>query len=686
LKNQFMVILFFCIVLMCLAANSDAQNDIQALINAAIKNGESSVTIPAGTYPTGYSNSAGAHVEIKNVKNLTVNATGVVMICKKRASAFAIENCENLTINGFTIDYDPMLYTQGSIVSATSNWSSIDVQIHDGYPTEGITKSKIEVYDAATRLLKDNVWTLYDAPVSKSSSNIFTISNTSGFSGKVDIGDMVVLYYSASAHGIRITSCQNSTLTNMTVHAAPVFGVLELNCENITYDKVDFTLGPTPAGATEARLNTATADGIHSISSPVGPTIKNCTFENLGDDAVAIHGEFHYAVLSDGTTLGINLKYNRRFMSIGETIAGVNNAGERIFTATLEDIRDPSSSEQGEMEDIWNSISGDLRDPGIFRGFVILELDQSVSVEPGTSVYIVERQGDGFIVQDNIIRNKRARGILIKASDGLIDNNVIEWNGMGGIVISPEFYWMESGPSKNITISNNTLKDCWMQAEHWGASQAGAICITAAKLEGGFSPAGIQNDITISNNVMDGCYGVQILTTSANNILIENNIMSNWKKRNHGANLGLSGTYMVWLENCDNVRLSNNQVDCLGGEKMVRVKNASNITGELDGVFCTDSNVDSKSSMAPLEFKLDQNYPNPFNPQTTIIYHMPNRTAVRIILYNLAGKEVETLVDDVVDPGDHSVVWNAGNFASGVYFYKIIAESFVDSKKMLILK
>ena len=53
-----------------------------------------------------------------------------------------------------------------------------------------------------------------------------------------------------------------SKFTNMTVHAAPVFGVLELNCESITYDKVDFILGPTPAGATEARLKTATADGM----------------------------------------------------------------------------------------------------------------------------------------------------------------------------------------------------------------------------------------------------------------------------------------------------------------------------------------------------------------------------------------------------------------------------------------
>jgi hypothetical protein len=313
-------------------------------------------------------------------------------------------------------------------------------------------------------------------------------------------------------------------------------------------------------------------------------------------------------------------------------------------------------------------------------------LDQSVSIEPGTAVYILERQGDGFIVHDNVIRNKRARGILIKASDGLIDNNVIEWNGMSGIVISPEFYWMGSGPSRNITISNNTLKECWMQAEHWGASQAGAICVTAAKLEGGFSPAGIQNDITISNNTMDGCYGVQILTTSAKNILIENNTVSNWKNRNHGANLGLIGNYMVWLENCDRVRLNNNQVICLGIEKMVKLKNASNITGESDGVFCTDSNVDSESGVVPLEFKLDQNYPNPFNPQTTINYQVPNRTAVRIIIYNLAGEEVETLVDDVVDPGDHSVVWNAGHFGSGVYICKIVAESFVDTKKMVVIK
>ena len=58
----------------------------------------------------------------------------------------------------------------------------------------------------------------------------------------------------------------------------------------------------------------------------------------------------------------------------------------------------------------------------------------------------------------------------------------------------------------------------------------------------------------------------------------------------------------------------------------------------------------------------------------------------KLPMFNLAGKEVETLVDNVVDPGDHSLVWNAGDLGSGVYLYKIITESFVDAKKMLILK
>ncbi len=88
----------------------------------------------------------------------------------------------------------------------------------------------------------------------------------------------------------------------------------------------------------------------------------------------------------------------------------------------------------------------------------------------------------------------------------------------------------------------------------------------------------------------------------------------------------------------------------------------------------------------PNQFKLIQNYPNPFNPSTKISYEVPKRTFVRLQIFNILGQLVQTLVDEEKQPGAFNVSWNAGNVPSGVYFYRINAGSFVDTKKMVVIR
>lgn len=91
-------------------------------------------------------------------------------------------------------------------------------------------------------------------------------------------------------------------------------------------------------------------------------------------------------------------------------------------------------------------------------------------------------------------------------------------------------------------------------------------------------------------------------------------------------------------------------------------------------------------SALPKEFALLQNFPNPFNPWTTIKYDLPIDTRVSLKLFNILGQEVVTLVNEEQKAGYKSVEWNATNVASGVYFYRIQAGSFIASKKLLLLK
>ena len=90
--------------------------------------------------------------------------------------------------------------------------------------------------------------------------------------------------------------------------------------------------------------------------------------------------------------------------------------------------------------------------------------------------------------------------------------------------------------------------------------------------------------------------------------------------------------------------------------------------------------------LTPLTYELSHNYPNPFNPITTINYAVPRSGNVRLIIYNLIGQEVARLVDGNVIMGLHTIKWDASAFASGVYFYRLQAGDFVQTKKMVLLK
>lgn len=87
----------------------------------------------------------------------------------------------------------------------------------------------------------------------------------------------------------------------------------------------------------------------------------------------------------------------------------------------------------------------------------------------------------------------------------------------------------------------------------------------------------------------------------------------------------------------------------------------------------------------PKEFGLSQNYPNPFNPSTMIRYQLPQTSPVVLRVYNLIGQEVATLVNQVQGAGSYEIPFHGGNFASGVYLYRLQAGTFTNTKKMVLL-
>ena len=92
------------------------------------------------------------------------------------------------------------------------------------------------------------------------------------------------------------------------------------------------------------------------------------------------------------------------------------------------------------------------------------------------------------------------------------------------------------------------------------------------------------------------------------------------------------------------------------------------------------------SSEIPNSYSLSQNYPNPFNPTTVISFRLAVNSFTSIKIYDILGREITTLVNEMLSPGTYEVEWNAGNYSSGVYYYKLSAGEYKETRKMILIK
>ena len=133
----------------------------------------------------------------------------------------------------------------------------------------------------------------------------------------------------------------------------------------------------------------------------------------------------------------------------------------------------------------------------------------------------------------------------------------------------------------------------------------------------------------------------------------------NWHGQNSGTNNILHCIYFVNLNTGYVVGVSGTILKTTDGGELVGIKP---ISEEI-----------------PQKFFLSQNYPNPFNPATKIKFSIPDVRSsnldVRLVIYDIMGKEAASLVKEKLSPGNYEIVWDAGNYSSGIYFYKLIVTS-----------
>jgi subtilisin-like proprotein convertase family protein len=144
--------------------------------------------------------------------------------------------------------------------------------------------------------------------------------------------------------------------------------------------------------------------------------------------------------------------------------------------------------------------------------------------------------------------------------------------------------------------------------------------------------------------------------------------------------------------NPDNVLSAFNGQDAYGWWRMRVSDNASSDTGHV-GQYCVQFftpgiilGANNTGSIIPSVYSLKQNFPNPFNPVTKISFDIPKQGFVSLRIYDVLGREVRTLVNEVKTPGSYSVDFNASELSTGVYFYRLETNGFSDIKKLMLIK
>jgi len=111
-----------------------------------------------------------------------------------------------------------------------------------------------------------------------------------------------------------------------------------------------------------------------------------------------------------------------------------------------------------------------------------------------------------------------------------------------------------------------------------------------------------------------------------------------------------------------------------------------NISGHVGTAYSSPYNVTWNTDLVPDRSRLDQNYPNPFNPSTVIRYGLTHRTAVKLVVFNTLGQLVATLFDGEQGPGYHEARFDAAGLPGGVYFYRMTADDFTQTRKLTLLR
>lgn len=539
---------------------------VQSLVDEAKARNEKRVVLPSGEYRLG------TELRLAGLHDFTLEAEDARLVFTNlKRGGVLITDCENLTLRGFTLDYDPLPFTQASITSIDLTTRTVSFRVHPGYPSlqAPYIKSGLNhvcVFDRETAEWHRDAPDLYVRPVDilNPREGRFTLSPSldQRLQG-LGVGDYLA-FGVRGGRGIRIERTNGITLDGITIHSAPGIAVTARFMEGRNVFSYTISRGPLPEGADQLRLLSTSADGFNYAYARTGPILENCDFSYMGDDSVNIHGIAFYVadVDTENRIIRVLRPYDKesfpKIIRAGDEVLGLDHDTFGVTgRATIQSFQRASKLDarhSGLARQIW---------PRLGNGASVYEFqtDQPLPVQPGGFVEIPAISGAGYRISGNRFRHHRGRGLRLMASDGLVEGNLLEDIAQAGITLGPEMVlFREAGWVDNITVRGNTLRDLAYDPKMRERSSftLGAIStIYRGDAPGLPRPDTRHESITIADNIIEDVGVAAIHISQAENVRISGNTIERANllpSGEAGADYGLSVEGPVTIQHSIDVK------------------------------------------------------------------------------------------------------------------------------------
>ncbi|TLX75621.1 right-handed parallel beta-helix repeat-containing protein [Labilibacter sediminis] len=456
------------------AIPDDGEDDLKAFLTA-LKKAKSKaseytaveIVFEKGRYDL-FAKTSGTHaINFEDAQNIVINGNGAeVVIRNPECGFFKLMRCKNVIIKDLFIDYDPLPFTQGTIIALDTQNKTFDLKIDEGFPNlsesyfarAGQNWGMLMDKEVPGKL-KSGVGHLYPNKGWKEiEEGVFRIQlPPSKLINDMEVGDIFVQI--ARNNGKTIFTSfngENITYLNVTSYTSPAGSYA-------AFAQKEWNIIGCRIMLKEGRYHSANADCIHVSGSFFGPWVENCLFEGYSDDAVNLKSDKRY-VLDKISHTELVLKGH---VKSGEIIRFFNpREGMLLGQAMILKVKDIGSNK------FQVSLSQAI------EGITKTGADKRCDI-----AYLDTRACESFVFRNNTLRNARRYGMLLQSCYGIIENNIFENLSQCAISMNNGVDWGEGFVSHDMLIQNNRFINNGYDATYFKDYNAAAIRLRVTKLK-----------------------------------------------------------------------------------------------------------------------------------------------------------------------------------------------------------